>query len=261
MTKSPKRWDAARYDRKHAYVWQYGADLIELLGPEPGQRILDLGCGTGHLTARIAAAGAEVAGLDRDERMIARAREQYPGLAFRLADATDFKVETPFDAVFSNAVLHWINEPARVARCVWRALRPGGRFVAELGGRGNIQTVVASIGQALAAAGYPQRQASAPWYFPSVGQYASLLEAQGLQVSYAALFDRPTALNEGQGGLAGWLEMFAAHFFEGIPPAERRALVQTIEEDLRPRLYRDGTWFIDYRRLRVVAYKEMRPES
>lgn len=257
---SPNQWDARLYDRNHAYVWQYGADLIGLLAPQRGEQILDLGCGTGHLTAKIAEAGADVVGLDRDVAMIAQARAHYPRLPFIVADGTSFNFTASFDAVFSNAALHWIPAPARVVACVWRALKPGGRFVVEFGGQGNIRTVVAAVYRALDAASYPERRALNPWYFPSVGEYATLLEKQGFQVAYAALFDRPTALNGTDQGLVDWLEMFATRFFPGISVDERLALMQKIEADLRPTLYRDGHWVVDYRRLRVVAVKNKMEE-
>src|SRR2546423_15463085 len=134
----PRGWDPGLYDGKHAFVWQYGASLVELLQPRPGERILDLGCGTGHLTAQLAAAGANVLGIDSDAAMIEQARKAYPALHFEQRDARDFHFDEPFDAVFSNAVLHWIKEPERVIVCLRRALKPGGRFVAEFGGRGNV---------------------------------------------------------------------------------------------------------------------------
>src|SRR5207237_8143924 len=125
--KSGTHWDAGLYDAKHAFVWKYGASLIELLAPKPGERILDLGCGTGHLTAQLAAAGADVLGIDNSPAMIEQARREYPKLRFGLADARDFHFVEPFDAVYSNAVLHWVQEPERVITCVRQGLKPGGR--------------------------------------------------------------------------------------------------------------------------------------
>jgi trans-aconitate methyltransferase len=247
------RWDAPRYDANHSYVWKYGAGLIELLAPRLGERILDLGCGTGHLTAEIAASGAEVVGLDKDPNMITRARQNYPDLEFEIADATDFAFDEGFDAVFSNAVLHWIKEPVQVAVCVRRCLKPGGRFVAEFGGQGNIQAVVEALHRALAAAGYPERRALSPWYFPGIAAYTAILEEQGLKVTDAHLFDRPTALEGGDEALDDWLQMFVASFWQGLTAREQRALRQAVVAQLRPVLFRDGVWSIDYRRLRVMA--------
>src|ERR1051325_4868475 len=134
--RSLRAWDAARYDSAYSFVWERGADLLALLAPQPGERILDLGCGTGHLTAKIAESGAEVVGLDHSTAMIEQARQNHPGLRFEWADAAEFGVPEPFDAVFSNGVLHWVQRPADAAACVWRALKRGGRFVAEFGGKG-----------------------------------------------------------------------------------------------------------------------------
>src|SRR5947209_1485354 len=134
-------WNAALYDVKHSFVWQHGAALLELLALQPGERILDLGCGTGHLTAQLAAAGADVVGIDRSAEMIAQARHSSPALRFDLADARDLVFDEPFDAVFSNAALHWIREPERVVSSIRRVLKPAGRFIAELGGKGNVQTI------------------------------------------------------------------------------------------------------------------------
>jgi trans-aconitate methyltransferase len=131
-------WNANLYDAKHAFVWKYGADLVPLLAPQSGERILDIGCGTGHLTAQIAESGARVVGVDRSPEMATAARKAYPKLQFEVADARDLPFRDEFDAVFSNAMLHWIREPELVVRSVRNALRPGGRFVAEFGGKGNI---------------------------------------------------------------------------------------------------------------------------
>lgn len=233
-------WDAARYQNQHNYVWQYGADLIGLLEPVRGERILDLGCGTGQLTAEIAKTGAGVMGLDRSAEMIAEARRQFPEIPFAVGDGSDFMLDAPVDAVFSNAALHWMKPPEAVAACVARCLKPGGRLVAELGGKGNVQSVIDAARAVLG-------DVSSPWYFPSIGEYSSLLERHGMEVSFAVLFDRPTDLKP-EGGMADWLRMFAGPFFAG----NEEKLAAAVEL-LRPRLFRDGAWRVDYRRLRVVA--------
>ncbi len=248
---APSRWDAARYGREYAFVWEYGAGVVELLNPRPGERILDLGCGTGQLTQRIAAAGAEVVGMDRDPAMIAAAQANYPGLTFVTGDATGFIFDQPFDAIFSNAALHWIRPPEQAAASIARALRPGGRLVAELGGHGNIQHLAGALQQALAEIGASARN---PWYFPGLGEYAALLEANGLAVVSAALFDRPTRL-DGDAPIENWLRMFGGWAIDGVPEARRPALFRRVEELARPALYRDGAWWADYRRLRLAAIK------
>jgi SAM-dependent methyltransferase len=229
---STSAWDAASYDARHRYVFDFAADLITELDPRPGERILDLGCGTGHLTAAIARAGAEATGIDKSPEMIDQARRAYPDLRFEVAEAADYRAAHPFDAVFSNAALHWMQPPGAVAGAIRRALKLGGRFVAEFGGRGNIASIVNVTGRN-------------PWFFPSVGEYASLLEAHGLEVVRASLFDRPTPI-EGDSGLRDWLAMF---YKPPLPPE----MVEEAEALLRPKLFRDGAWWIDYRRLRLLA--------
>jgi len=246
-------WDAALYENKHAFVWQRGASLIELLAPQAGERIVDLGCGTGQLTAQIAAVGAEVIGIDSSPAMIETATRNYPELCFQHADARLFSCESAVDAVFSNAVLHWIREPEKVIACVRRVLKAGGRFVAEFGGKGNVQTIVAALENTAASLGC--RLPQSPWYFPSVAEYAALLEHGGLEVRYAALFDRPTAL-DGEHGLRHWIAMFAGHVLHALAADQHETFLTGMEEKLRPGLYRDGAWFADYRRLRIVAVRE-----
>lgn len=241
----PAGWDPTLYDEKHAFVWQYGASLVELLGPRPGERILDLGCGTGHLTAQIAAAGAAVVGVDSDPAMIEQARRGYPELQFEQQDARSFSFAEPFDAVFSNAVLHWIKEPEAVIGCVRRALKSGGRFVAEFGGRGNVRQIAEALQRAVP-------DTVLPWYYPGIGEYATLLERGGLEMTSAVLFDRPTPL-EGEDGLRNWVRMFARDVLRLVPEARQEELWQRLEGELRPTLYYEGRWHADYRRLRVVA--------
>jgi trans-aconitate methyltransferase len=243
-------WDPGLYDGKHAFVWQYGASLVELLQPRPGERVLDLGCGTGHLTSQIAAAGATVVGIDSDAAMIEQARRAYPDVQFEPQDARSFRFAEPFDAVFSNAVLHWIKEPELVIASVRRALKDGGRFVAEFGGRGNIRRIATALQQT--AAGLGGGIPELPWYYPSISEYTTLLERNGLEVQSAALFDRPTVL-EGDDGLRNWVRMFAGHVLRQVPEARHDEFWQRLEQELRPALHYDGCWHADYRRLRLVA--------
>lgn len=247
-----QRWDTGLYEAKHAFVWKEGESLVELLAPRPGERILDLGCGTGHLTARLAGLGATVVGLDHSAEMLARAGSAYPRLEFVQADARAFAFAEPFDAVFSNAVLHWIKEPEAVIRRVREALKPGGRFVAELGGRGNVGAVVIALRDASARVGV--RLEEPLWFFPSVAEYATRLEAAGLEVRFAVLFDRPTPL-EGPEGLRDWVRMFARGVHDAVPAGRHEEFLRAVEESARPALFRDGGWVADYRRLRVVAVR------
>jgi len=232
-------WDAKQYQQRHSYVFQYGQAVLDLLAPQKGERILDLGCGSGQLTAAIADAGATVIGIDSSPEMLAEARSHYPALEFRLGDAAHFTIEPPVDAVFSNAVLHWVKNASGAAACIARALRPGGRFVAEFGGRGNIQPVVDVLHEVLGPV-------ETPWYYPSIGEYATVLEQNGLEPQQAWLIDRPTPV-EGEDGMVDWLAMFAR-----FVPKDR---LHKVADRLRATHYKDGVWTLDYRRLRIVARK------
>lgn len=250
---SDEEWDSNAYDGSHSFVYEYGADVVELLDPKPGERILDVGCGTGHLTDRIADTGAEVVGIDQSAEMIETARKAYPDREFRRADARDFDVDEQFEAVFSNAALHWIDEQDAVCEAVADALVPGGRYVAELGGSGNVERIVDAVAAEVSARGY--EPATEPWYFPTVGQHATTLEAHGFEVRYARLFDRPTELEDGDDGMAAWIGMFGDRLLADVPEPERPSVVDAVEDRLRADLYDadGGVWTADYRRLRFVA--------
>ncbi|GIV97095.1 MAG: methyltransferase type 11 [Herpetosiphonaceae bacterium] len=246
-----QQWDPLLYDRKHAFVFEYGRELIGLLDPKPGERILDIGCGTGHLTRAIADAGALVLGIDSSPEMIERARSAYPGLDFQLADARSFALPGSFDAIFSNAALHWIPQADQVAARIAENLKPGGRLVVEMAGRGNVARIIAAVREVLRE--LVQVEVEHGWYFPSIGEYAGVLERCGLEVRYAALFDRPTRLEDGEQGLRNWLAMFGGRMLDIVPGELREPAIAKAEERLRPALFQQGCWTADYRRLRVVA--------
>lgn len=245
-------WDPERYDTDHAFVSEYGEDIVRLLAPAPDERVLDLGCGTGHLTAGIASSGADVVGLDRSREMLETARAEYPDLPFVRADARRFAFAEPFDAAFTNATLHWIDEPERAFESVASVLRPAGRFVGEFGGRGNVDTIVGAVVDELESRGY---DGQSPWYFPSIGEFTGSLESHGFEVRRAELFDRPVELAGGDDGLRSWLSMFGDALLAPVEAAERQAVVSAVEDRLRPEQFRDGSWIADYRRLRFVAVR------
>jgi SAM-dependent methyltransferase len=246
------KWDAGLYDDKHSFVWKLAAGVIDLLDAQSGERILDLGCGTGHLTAKIAETGAHVVGVDRSPEMIRQAKKKYPSLRFEVMDAREIFLDGTFDAVFSNATLHWIMEPERAIAGIRKSLRPGGRFVAEFGGRGNTGELITAVQRSCQKLGIAGA-APHPWYYPSIPEYAGLLEKHGFEVAHATLFDRPTPLDDGARGLRNWLEMFGSSFVEGLPEATRESLLAEIERELRQKLFQDDHWVMDYRRLRIVA--------
>lgn len=258
MTKAEKaaeKWDARLYSGKHAFVWEMAKDLVPMLAPKPGERILDIGCGTGQLTAEIAASGAEVVGVDRSAEMIADARAKFPNVRFEVMDARELAFREEFDGVFSNATLHWVKEPEKAIAGIARGLKSGGRFVAEFGGRGNVEGILAAFRRACAGLGFKFSDEMNPWYFPSVAEYAGLLEEHGLEVRQATLFDRPTPLEDGERGLLTWLEMFGGAVLSKVRQEMRAELLERVEREAKGELFHDGRWVLDYRRLRVAAVK------
>jgi trans-aconitate methyltransferase len=249
-----QQWNAGLYQQSYEFVWQFGRDVLGLLEPKSGERILDVGCGTGQLTAEIARAGALVTGIDRSAAMVEQARKNFPGMDFRIEDVREIAYDCEFDAVFSNAVLHWVQPAAAAVSAIARALKPGGRLAVELGGRGNVAEMIRLTEGALAEVtdGTPPEN---PWYYPGIAEYASLLERHGLEVTLAVLFDRPTALEGGFAGLERWYKMFGGHWTAGLTPQQCEKFVRAAERLGAPKLLRDGTWTADYRRLRVVALK------
>jgi trans-aconitate methyltransferase len=246
-------WDALTYDLRFGFVSGYGLGLVDLLDPRPGERVLDLGCGTGALSAEIAARGAAVEGVDADAQMVSRARAEHPGLRFRLGDARTLTLDEPADAVFSNATMHWVaaaDQPSVLA-AVRRALRPGGRFVAEMGGAGNVTALVGAAAGARAALGLPP--AEPPWCFPTPTEQAARLEEAGFGVCLIEHFDRPTPLT-GSDTAADWTRMFGRYVLAGVPTDRQAALLAELDRLAAPAL-RDsaGRWTADYVRLRWWA--------
>jgi trans-aconitate methyltransferase len=256
MERNLQSWKPELYDGKLGIISELGRGAVDWLAPTPGERILDLGCGTGDLAAVIAGYGADVKGLDSSASMIAAARTKFPGLRFEQADGQSFTETAPFDAVFSNAALHWMRDAEGAARSVWNALRPGGRFIAEFGGKGNVRMIIRAVQAArLAHHGRQSEGESGPWYFPSIGEYAALLEKQGFTVLKAIHFERPTPMQDGQAGLLHWLNSFGDPMLTGLSGQEREAVYEYVRSATIADLFRDGTWWIDYRRIRIEARK------
>ena len=245
-------WNPGRYDERASFVSDLASDLLLWLRPAPGEQILDLGSGTGDLAAKIASHGARVVGVDRSPAMVASAKAKYPELCFAVADGQALELSPEFDAVFSNAALHWMPRAGDVLDGVRRALRPGGRFVAEFGGHGCVATVTRAVAEVLAewqidAAPYLN------WFFPRPGEYAGLLEAHGFVPRQVHYFERPTAM-PGEAGLGNWLGLFQAQLMTDL--ADRWPdLCRLVSARCRSALYRDGQWFLDYVRLRFLATK------
>ena len=240
------RWDSDTYLTNAAYVPALGAAVFELLNPAPGERILDVGCGEGSLTARIAAAGATVVGIDSSREMVAAAKNR--GIDARVIDAQQLPFDREFDAVFSNAALHWVRDHDAVLAGVHRALKPGGRFVAEFGGHGNIAAIQVAIRSVLARHGW---DAGIHRYYATPAEYTARVQRHGFAVREMALIPRPTPLPT---GIRGWLETFERATLDCIPPNERQAFVNDVEELLRPEVCDSyGNWTAHYVRLRLAA--------
>jgi SAM-dependent methyltransferase len=246
----PQTWNPVRYGANARFVAELGMPVVELLAPASGERILDLGCGDGFLTAKLAALGCKVLGIDASAAQVEAARKL--GLDARVADAETLAFSEEFDAVFSNATLHWIRKPDAAIDCVWRALKPGGRFVGECGGAECVALIRAALGRALEKRGQDLKALN-PWYFATAEEYGDRLRARGFRVESIAVFPRPTPL---PGDMSAWLETFAENFTKGIDPAERTAFFAEVQEDLRPALCdAAGKWTADYTRLRFRAIK------
>lgn len=245
-------WSPADYAANAAFVPALGGPVLELLDPRPGERILDLGCGDGALTERIVAAGASVIGVDASSDMVQAARAR--GLDARVADGQALDFDGEFDGVFSNAALHWMLNPAAVAGGVYRALRPGGRFVGEMGGEGNIATLRAGIRAELTERGY-QLPAEDPQFYPSVEEFTHIYGAAGFGDIDARIIPRETELPN---GVIPWVLTFRAGWLDvaGVPEAEREDIARAVERRLELKLRRpDGSWFADYVRLRFTMRK------
>lgn len=252
---SSQVWHAQHYDQKLNFVSKYGSDLLSLLQAKPHEHILDLGCGSGHLTAQIANTTPNVTGLDYSANMIEQAKSNYKQLNFIVANGENFLLEHQVDAVFSNAALHWMKNKANVIRSVKKALKPGGRFVAEFGGKNNVRFVINAIEDVLQNLYNIDAKVLNPWYFPSITEYATALEQEGFYVQYAEHYNRLTPMEDGEIGLYHWLDGFASPFFAELNKEKKEQAYKAIAKKLEGELYINGTWYIDYKRLRVVAYK------
>ena len=243
-------WNPDSYRKSADFVTKLGRPVIELLEPQAGERILDLGCGTGLLTRELASLGCSVLGADSSPEMVAAAKET--GVEAILADAQTLKLDEKFDAIMSNAAIHWMPDHYAVVRRVWNLLRPGGRFAAECGGEGCVRIIREGMKIALIKRGIDYK-ARNPFKFPELGTFSGILENQGFRVKFIARYDKPMQLAD---GLRGWLEVFSASHTEGFTEAEKEAFYNDVEDYCRPMLFNpEKGWTADYVRLRFLAVK------
>ena len=249
-----QKWDSQKYTESFSFVHQYGNDVAGLIDMHQGNSILDLGCGNGALTARFHEQGLSVTGIDASEEMLQVARSRYPDIPFICADATAFRLDAGVDMVFSNAVLHWIEEGKQpdMIRCVYNALNDGGQFVFEMGGHGNNHLIHNALRES-----FQKRNLTyiKPFYFPTIGTYARLLEENGFRVTQASLFDRFTPL-EGKDGLSDWIHMFVNRPFERVTDSVKGEIITETVSLLEPFLLKNAVWHADYVRLRMKAIKD-----
>jgi len=250
------KWDTELYNSKHAFVYDYGESLIELLEPKPNERILDLGCGTANLTKQINEKAKEVIGIDNSTDMVKSAKLQFPNLSIYQKDAADFDFEESFDAIFSNATLHWVLNYKSCIESMYRNLKDNGRIVIEFGGKGNVQKIIKCLRRQLINYNYLEQSKLKQWYFPSIGGYSQALEKVGFRVTFAQHYNRLTELNETENGIKDWIKMFGKNFFIDVKEEHEWDILEKVQEELRPELFKSGKWYADYKRIRIVAIKE-----
>ena len=246
-------WSANDYKERFSFVPQYGEDVMNLLTAKEGSHVVDLGCGNGTLSKKLSERGYKVTGVDASEDMVALARKEYPELEFIVSDAVTFDLQDKADAIFSNAVLHWIDadKQEKLVENISANIKTGGELVCEFGGYGCAEAVHSTLEKCFAKRGlkYPRT-----FYFPTIGEYAPILEKYGLRVEYAILFDRPT-VQQAEDGLTDWINMFVKKPFENMQPDVKESILKEANELLEDTLHQDGKWIIDYVRIRIRARK------
>ncbi len=245
------KWNAQGYTDNFKFVHQYGEEVLNLLEVRKGMRILDLGCGNGVLTKRIAEMGADMIGMDASKNMLEIARANYPELTFIQEDATTFTLDEPVDAIFSNAVFHWIEQQDDLLERVSKALKTNAYLVCEFGGYGNTEAIHSALREAFERRGLEYIHG---FYFPTIGEYTPILERHQLKTVYAKLFNRKTEL-VGEEGMLDWINMFVKRPFQNIEHALAEEIKEEAVNNLKPLLYEAGVWYADYVRIRIKAQK------
>jgi trans-aconitate 2-methyltransferase len=249
-------WNPDLYDDKHDFVFKFGEEIVKLLNPKKNEIILDIGCGTGDLTQNISELSERVIGIDNSLEMIQTAQKKYPELSFFQADAKDYQLNEKFDAIFSNAVLHWVPQAEKMIINANQHLKIGGRFVVEFGGKGCNYSIISTLIEQLDKFDTTYPNIDNVLFYPSVSQYSDLLEKSGFEVNLAMLFDRPTELKGGFNGLNDFIEMFFIWLFRNVSDSDRSDIIQGTIAKLKPLIFNGTSWIADYRRIRIVAHKK-----
>ena len=249
-------WDPDLYDNKHDFVFKFGEEIVKLLNPRKDETILDIGCGTGDLTRKISELCGKVTGIDNSQEMIQSAQKKHPEISFIHADAKDYQLNVKFDAIFSNAVLHWIPQADIMIQNSNRHLKIGGRYVVEFGGKGCNYSIINTLKEQLDKEGLDYPSLESMLYYPSIGQYSTLLENNGFEVNLAMLFDRPTELKGGINGLHDFIEMFLNWLFKHVSDSDKSAIIEKAIKILKPQIFNGTSWIADYRRIRIMAHKK-----
>ena len=245
-----KEWDEKNYSENFSFVHEYGEKILELITVPKGSYVVDLGCGNGALSAKLAEK-YRVTGIDSSYEMLQAAKKSYPDIDFVQADACEFTLDHQADAIFSNAVFHWIENQEKLIENIYANIKTGGQLVFEFGGKGCADTVHKALAQAFDKYGYEYRL---DFNFRSIGEFAPLLEKHGFKVEYARLYDRPTPQN-GENGLENWINMFVTTAFNGVAPKDKENIIKDAVDICRSLLYKNGTWYVDYVRLLMKAVK------
>ncbi|MCH5315083.1 MAG: class I SAM-dependent methyltransferase [Eubacterium sp.] len=245
------RWDSNNYTNNFQFVHKYGEGVLELLTVPKGSYVIDIGCGNGALTEKLAEKGYRTLAIDSSTQMLEKAKELHPELDFRLDDACEFRLTEKADAIFSNAVFHWIDDHDKLVKNISENLKSGGEFVFEFGGKGCAENVHKAMEQAFSSFGLKYKN---NFNFRSIGEFAPLLEKHGFSVKYAVLYDRPTE-QAGENGLENWINMFLGSAFSSIDNNMKAEIIKKVVEICMPKLYTDEKWFVDYVRLQMKAIK------
>jgi trans-aconitate methyltransferase len=250
------KWKPELYNNKHSFVYNYGQDLIKLLEPKASERILDLGCGSGQLTFKINELSKETIGIDKSKEMIEDAKSKFKNIEFQVGDAGNFEFNEKFDSIFSNATLHWVKDYKNAIKCMYENLKSNGKIVLEFGGKGNVQIIVDQLRDSLRTRNYLKQSDLDLWYFPSIGEYSTELESVGFRVLLAEHYDRPTELADEKSGIKDWISMFAESFFKDVSYNHIEEIKNEVQKKVKEKCLKNGKWFADYKRIRIVAIKE-----